>query len=345
MIDAFTDLDLVAQAEIHRAAFADFPASACRIAEGLPPSPWLYGGGLENEPEVVERISRRHRLVGNPPETLRRARDPGVLSELFGRSGFASPTLSDLYLLPSNRGRRLLKPRKSAGGIGIRFLAEGEAFDPATHYAQAFCEGEALGGLFLATGSTCRLLGVFAALPSQYGFLYTGSVGPIEVQGEATQEIERAGRVASEGLGLVGLFGIDFIRRGEIVHPIEINPRPTATLELIEFASGRPVLADHLEAFGLIGKRVDANPTGCAAKRVVYAESALVVPDAPPSHPFDLDPWSSRTRHDIPTPGSKIAVGEPVLTLLVVGPNPAECLERLAYAERAFAEEAHSWRA
>ena len=70
------------------------------------------------------------------------------------------------------------------------------------------------------------------------------------------QSLERLLAQLANQTRLAGLVGVDFIvprgRQGQPLQPtlIEINPRPTATMELIERRAGTSLAAAHLAAFG-----------------------------------------------------------------------------------------------
>ena len=57
------------------------------------------------------------------------------------------------------------------------------------------------------------------------------------------------GGFAATAFALRGLFGVDFVWDGERAWTIEVNPRPTASLEAIEAAYGIGVFGAHLRAW------------------------------------------------------------------------------------------------
>ena len=61
--------------------------------------------------------------------------------------------------------------------------------------------------------------------------------------------------------GLVGLVGVDVVidEAGEL-HVIEVNPRPTASMELFERATGESLAAAHLAACGFVPPPAPAAP-------------------------------------------------------------------------------------
>ena len=65
------------------------------VAEPIRADSVVYGAGLENRPDLVDRLAAGRTLLGCSPETLRRVRDPAVLGASLRAAGFAYPrTLS-----------------------------------------------------------------------------------------------------------------------------------------------------------------------------------------------------------------------------------------------------------
>ena len=61
--------------------------------------------------------------------------------------------------------------------------------------------------------------------------------------------MKHVGEVVAEACGLRGWFGIDFIVNQNQVWLIEINPRYTASMEILERVSGSSLFPQHLSAF------------------------------------------------------------------------------------------------
>ncbi len=116
-VDLFCDRDLAACCQAFHVR--DFPRGILSVAEQIAPMEWLYTGGLENEPALVDAVSRRHRLLGHAGAVLRQIRDPWRLGDVLARVGLRFPC-------PAHRpprggtGRWLLKPLRSCGGTRIR---------------------------------------------------------------------------------------------------------------------------------------------------------------------------------------------------------------------------------
>ncbi|HEX6984850.1 MAG TPA: ATP-grasp domain-containing protein, partial [Planctomycetaceae bacterium] len=336
--DLFADRDLAAVADV--AVIEDWPTGIEAWAGRFPASvPFVYVGGMENEPELLDRVAATRPVLGNVGEPLRRVRTPETLAELLLTAGLPYPKIDDVLDVggADPLRRRLVKPRRSAAGRGIRWwrglgdsLAEGE-------YLQEFVEGQPGSAAYLACGDDVELLGVTEQLlpdgpplADAAPFTYVGS---ITAEGVGTEPLRELGRRLAEA-GLRGPFGVDFVWGGPAgtprFVPIEVNPRYTAGMEVLELRSGRSFLAEHLRAFATVSRPKwlsTKEDERCFGKRIVYAPRPLRVGDLPvPSVEEILAGGPLLAIADIPAEDTFVPAGAPVCTVLAVGGSRCECL-------------------
>jgi uncharacterized protein len=188
----------------------------------------------------------------------------------------------------------------------------------------------------LAQRSGATLLGVTWQWVGRPGapFAYRGSVGPWPLKRPERARIAHLGRVLASAFGLVGLFGIDLILRAGQPWPVEINPRYTASVEVLELALGRALLADHGQVFG--GAATPKQPRipdtarrGVVGKAILFAEHRCTV-DIPARYSFQRRHWFAIPRlADVPHPGERFRPGEPVLTVFARAASIEDCRVRL----------------
>ncbi|WP_435015757.1 ATP-grasp domain-containing protein [Tundrisphaera sp. TA3] len=330
--DLFSDLDLARACPATRVDFSDYPSGLAAFAATRPPSPCLYTGALENRPDLVDEIAARHRLLGNAGPALRAVRDPLAVAALLRADGLAAPdACRDPEGLPRD-GSWLAKPLASAGGHGIRPWTGG--IERPGRYYQRRIQGLPLSAIYVAEGGRCRLAGITRQFVGGTGdgprVAYRGSLGPWPVASEVSAEVERIGAVLASAFPLAGIFGVDLILSGGRAWAIEVNPRYTASVEVLEWASGLSVLARHLRAcgFDFAARPHPPSPGRFVAKAILRADRRSrwmghVAPD-------DLDPDAFPEIGDIPHPGTTFEPGEPVLTAFAAGETPADCRRRLS---------------
>ena len=344
--DYFADRDLAAVCPVDRIDPRHAARQFAQLAESLAPSPWFYTGGLENDPECIEKISRRHALWGIDAQTVRAVRNPGRVAEVLARNGIPCPAVrSKSEGLPRDASW-LRKPLASGGGRGIEPLTDRNDASSPAHYYQERIDGPSFSALFIGERTRARLIGVTRQLIGIEGspFGYLGSIGPLPTPEPLTSRLESLGNALAFAFGLTGWFGVDFILREGIPWPVEVNPRYTASLEIHELASGRSLLSEHHQACeasnhrGEAPVRAHSSPTRVFAKWILHAPRRLVAPEIVLDENESDDLFGVRSIADIPWPGTRFNPGEPVMTLMATGANLPECRSRMIRLEQLWTE-------
>lgn len=333
-LDWFADRDLVALGPATRIPRSAGAEALEALVAAAPPGPWLYTGPLENSPELVGRLAALRPLWGVAGEPLRAARDPFRVREVLARAGLPAAEVRGRPDGLPRDGRWLTKPRASGGGLGIRPLGP-DAPDGASggSYFQERIAGPSFGAVFVGTRDQVALLGVAAQRIGRLGepFAYAGSVGPVACGAEA--ELRQVGRVLGRELGLLGLFGIDFVLAGGVPWVVEVNPRYTASVEVLERATGRLFLAEHARAFGAATGAPPGRP--CAAvvgKAILFAGRSGRFPAGLAWRPERHAPCGWAALADVPRPEEPFGAGDPVVSVFARGGSVEACSARLGRA-------------
>ena len=330
-LDLFGDADLPCSSPPIRVDPSDYPDGLARLAEALPPMPWLYTGAIENRPDLVDRVSARHRLLGNDGATLRAVRDPLALGLAARDAGVEFPNVRlDPAGLPVD-GSWLRKPLASGGGRGIRPWRGVGVERRGECYFQERATGLPLSVLFVGQGSTALCLGITRQFVGKGGnrFAYRGSLAPWPVDRDTLARVVRLGDALATRHGLRGLFGVDLVLGQGHAWPIEVNPRYTASVEVLEWALGRSLLAEHLGAWGMSvdGPSHPPSPAPFMAKAILFASQPTVWQSGDPW--FGDDPWAFPEIADVPHPGTRFHPGEPILSVFAGGDSPRACRKAL----------------
>jgi predicted ATP-grasp superfamily ATP-dependent carboligase len=280
-------------------------------------------------------------LWGNDESVLAVVRSPWSVSQLLQKAGLRCPRVWRRADGVSPPTRCLVKPLASAGGSQIHFwTGAGPLPAPKRTYFQEYIEGDPWAAAFVGDGHNARLLGVTRQLVGESWlhaapFHYCGSVGLLPLTSGARQALESMGNVLVSASGMRGLFGLDCIARDGVPWPVEINPRYTASMEVVECALGLPVLALHRQVFDPHAPALTEGspaPSPWVGKAVWFAPAEFIFPDDGPwqSALRDRRPWEVLPAFaDIPTPGQRIAPGWPVLTFFAQADSPDRCLNAL----------------
>lgn len=259
----------------------------------------------------------------------------------------------------------LRKPARGGGGRGIRRwrgedLGEDHILQRHIEGLPSSAAFVADGTESVVIGLTEQLLGRKAL--GADGFLWCGNILPLEFcvsspdvsRGHASRTIvdgrglsssrsmesesasvlrsvEAMTNALTRRFGLRGANGVDLvIARGSggrpDAHLVEINPRYTASMELIERAYQLNVFSCHVTALKgrlpdfALGHRIRSAET-YFGKGIVYARHRVRMPDT--------RGWVHRDRRDIPFPGEEIDAGHPICTVLAQGQSRAACWRSL----------------
>ena len=320
--DLFADADLARQCRAHRITpypegFADWlPKANCNA--------WLYTGALENHPALIDRLSVFRQLYGHSGDTLRRARDPLLLQSVLQRAGLHFPTTERAKKSPQ-RKNWLGKTYRGSCGSGVSSMA-------GTGFVQQRLDGMPLSAVYIGSqlvGVTRQFVGEPWTGASE--FQYCGSIAPWPLKPATRQQLERLGSSLHDEFELTDLYGVDFMLVGDVAWTLEVNPRYTAAVEVVEQASGLDVFRCASEnAAALLStatQQLTPNTKGSSLKRVdacgkviLYAKAPLAITERLSQSLLqragDL-PWPQMA--DIPVAGTVISVGQPILTLFATG--------------------------
>ncbi len=339
--DLFADVDLRAIATTTR--ITPYPEGLLDWLRAVEPGAWMYTGALENHPELVDQMAWVAPLWGNPGDVLARVRSPIELARALHNAGLLFPETRDSADGLPRDGSWLAKTYRGASGSGVRELNHDNAYSNADRDLcfQKRIAGTPCAAAYAARDGTAVLMGVTRQLIGEswlgsHGFQYAGSIGPLPISESTEQVIERIGQVLTERFELAGVFGVDMVIDGHSVWTIEVNPRYTASMEIVERVNGVQAMAAHAAAFSEGPRTSDRGvaysapkPTQPRAsspkplahgKAILFAKRDITVPKqfAERALPEALRaPWPRLA--DIPTAGMPIEAGRPILTLFAEG--------------------------
>jgi predicted ATP-grasp superfamily ATP-dependent carboligase len=314
VVDFFGDADTIALSHAHarlddglaRGMTADtLDAAFAQVTAGQQPCGVVCGTGFEDRPELLTHIAQRFRVFGTAAQTLSALKDPLAFAALCAGCGIPHPETTSMR--PASATGWLAKRKGGAGGSHIGPAAERAPAQDAGYYYQRQVAGVPVSASFLADGRQAHVLGFstqWASPAPRRPFRYGGAVRPADLPartvGALTESIDRL--VAA--MPLCGLNSADFLVAGDDFRLLEINPRPSATLDIFEPPRGS-LFALHMSACVAALDFVTPSLPGAMATAIVYAERDLIMPA------WDWPDWTA----DRPHTGSVIKAGEPLCTV------------------------------
>lgn len=272
----------------------------------------VCGTGFEDRPNLVDHLAQRLPVLGNSADTIARVKNPEEFASICRACGIRHPEVS--LTRPRDPVGWLAKRQGGAGGGHIRPAA---ARVLAKHsYFQREVAGTPVSVLFLANGSAARIVGLstqWASPAPHRPYRYGGALRPAELGARVSDALVASIHRLITRIPFSGLNSADFLVEGEDFRLLEINPRPSASLDLFE-PPGGSLFALHMSACaGELASVVPSLPNATATM-VVYAERDATIPDIA---------WPEWTA-DRPHAGAAIAAGEPLCTVLASAATAAE---------------------
>jgi predicted ATP-grasp superfamily ATP-dependent carboligase len=280
----------------------------------------IYGAGFENYQEFVEGFEKRGVVLGNGSKTLGRVRNWENFFSSLKQEGIKCPETKIVRAgdaaVPEGK---ILKSKKTGGGHRIH--THGDAYDEDEEVLlQEVISGTPISACIVGDGENCRVLGATEQIVKD-GYLYVGNIAPLD----ASKEIEEISVAIGEMFNLIGVNGIDFIRGADGPHVLEVNPRITGAMEVLERAYGVNLIDVHVKACrGSLDFETKATGT-YHGKKILYAtKSGNFRPKERPTFIKDVpEDWYMEE-------------GSPVCTIIGEGATPKECKEDLQKKEKGY---------
>jgi predicted ATP-grasp superfamily ATP-dependent carboligase len=159
-------------------------------------------------------------------------------------------------------------------------------------------------------------------------FLYGGAVAGITPPPTVASDVPAKLDALVAATGLVGLNGLDFVVRGnDEWSALELNPRPTATMELYDPDYPQGLFEWHLRACE--GRL----PGGAARLQTVRAHAVV---HAPAQGGLAAELEFPRWCRDLPQAGARFAAGDPVCTVHASAPDAPRAVALLRRRQAAI---------
>jgi predicted ATP-grasp superfamily ATP-dependent carboligase len=305
-------------------ACADLVAESDRAPIGI-----VLGAGFEDRPAQIAELAQAYPLLGCSADTVQRCKNPSDIFELLRQLGIAHPETS---LTPPAHGGGWLS--KLVGGSGGTHIARCKPQPTAMpdRYFQREVAGRPISALAITSerGVAFAFSRQWANSAPRRPYRYGGAVGNVQIPVELEARLVDVMLSLCERLDLVGLVSFDFLAHDNDVVLVDVNPRPGATLDVLDDAHGTLFNA-HLAA--VRGEdpvdilKAGWSPSTVAAAYLYADRGALQLPD------IAWPDWSA----DRPGTGTAVAHHDPLATVFAEGvtPDAAEtlCHERLAALE------------
>jgi methenyltetrahydromethanopterin cyclohydrolase len=241
----------------------------------------IYGSGFENHVESLYFLESRFEIFGNSAAAFKRVQNK---REFFAALDFLEIPYPETHFdFPTTKKNWLSKPLNGQGGAGIN----SQKMDI---YWQQFCEGKSGSVLF----SNTEIIG-FNTQWTHGDFLFAGISNHCDLSNSQKNQLQSWVQKLVSHFDLRGFNSLDFIYTKTEVFVLEINPRPSASMQLYD----TPFFS---------------------AVEIIFAPHSLIIPNY-----FN---WSENC-HDLPHSGVIIPKNSPICSMIARGMQPESALKKL----------------
>lgn len=245
----------------------------CWIETLTPSERVMLAGGLEDNATALELLSRVDNTI--VPEQYLQMRNWKNWQRWALESGLnfpsthtpeewlrrqVSPTVDPNAEVKQPGRRWLWKKHRSAGGLGVKFVDSNELKEPSQLRAndlselgllQEYVSGKSIGVSFLSSHHGTLIVGMSESIPLQphiwSDFIYRGSIAPISIPKSIETPLSDFANSVVRSTEWRGIWQADFVLNGDALYLLEINPRWTASMELLAHGYDLPLVSWHVE--------------------------------------------------------------------------------------------------
>lgn len=337
--DAFGDLDTRSAAAAFRVidgametGFRTKPLIAAlnelASSAGSPPLGLVLGSGFEDKPRLIAMLAGRYRLLGNGAPAYKACKAPARFFTKLDELGIAHPLTQAAP--PADPVGWLTKRIGGSGGRHIR-ICHANAIQRPLRYFQKRLEGERLsvGGVFGAEHAPLAVTRQWITPSPAQPFRFGGAVSMPDIAPDLRRTLENNALSVASAFNLTGMASFDFIIVDGVPHLLEVNPRPGASLDVLDDDMGTQFRA-HADV--CTGMPVPASPrlkSSARAMAILHADrGALTLGETP------WPKWSA----DRGPPGTFIPKSAPLASVFAEAATADEA-QRLALVRLAELED------
>lgn len=310
VIDLYADLDTQDCAADYRQVKSlgesDLAPAVDYFIERYAVAQVIYGSGFETYPESLYYLKSRLSVLGNDPDTFAGQLDKPAFFATLDRLGIPHP---ELIFSPPDTDDWLLKPMRGQGGVGIKRYHVGDSVKTPVYW-QKFKTGMPHSVLFLADGREVQVIGFnrqwSVCLGEDQEFVFSGVSNRCELTEPHKALITGWLKQLVRFFAFKGLNSLDFIHAEGGSHVLEVNPRPSASMQLY----AQDLLNRHIQSCNGEGLGADTGRLYLASEtgyQIVYAEHDLIIPVG-----FD---WPEGCM-DLPKQGNICHTGQPICSII-----------------------------
>lgn len=266
----------------------------------------ICGSGIEQCFQILFPLPSNIQLIGNTADTIHNIKTPTLFFNLLSQHSLSYPDTQ--FTRPYDDVTWLTKQALGLGGTHICYAQSHVAKANTAYYYQRFISGRSGSCLFLADGYQAILLSInqqHTISTPLYPFLLSRIESTLQLSTLHQDYLYKVVNQLTNTTSLLGLNSLDFIISDEDeLLILEVNPRPSASAELIE--NNVTLFQQHIEAcLGQLPNFEIPINQNKASLFYHYATKDYFIPEKM-IWPIEC--------HDLPNKGILIKTNEPIFT-------------------------------
>ncbi len=324
VIDCFADLDTSAAALdyacVKSLALPNIKTLVQQLKAQYGLNYLIYGSGIEQYSDSLAFLEGQFVVLGNSTFSIRQLQNKRYFFQRLNSSGIAFPEV--VFQQPEKLTGWLVKSFKSEGGLGVADAIDG-AQDGASVYWQRYMPGQVMSALFAAHAAqnTATILGIQKQLTTQ-GYLFSGVITELEFPNSVQRQLLEWIQKIVDCFALTGINGLDFIYFNQRCYVLEINPRPTASIQLYS-----KVMNTHMQSYFGDDSQNRTSPKQYRGFKIIYAGTFVEI-----GSEIAWPDWVK----DRPQSGQKIGLGLPVCSIVATAKSTEQLMKSLDDKTRAI---------
>ncbi|MDT8370613.1 MAG: ATP-grasp domain-containing protein [Gammaproteobacteria bacterium] len=268
----------------------------------------ICGSGIEFFSDFLANLPSNVDYLGNSINTIKSIKTPSTFFNLLKRLNIPHPQTQ--FTPPKLSVNWITKSAKGMGGIHIQNLNSLSRVSDECYFQQ-YISGVSCSALFLASEHSLTILSINKQSldPGPESPFRLGQIeAPFHLSKSSRQNLTSIIEKLVSELQLVGLNSLDFIYTAtDHVLILEINPRPSASIELV--TSDSPIIQLHIDAcMDKLDVNTLNNSSSFKSLSYFYADNDYLIPNNMV--------WP-KACSDLPSDGTSIKRGEPICSFLV----------------------------
>ena len=261
----------------------------------------VYGSGFETCVESLYFLEKRFNVAGNSAAVFESVQNKQTFFAALDSLKIPYPETH--FSFPNESKNWLSKPLRGQGGVGINSQKK-------DIYWQHFYDGQAGSVLFLANGKTATIIG-FNRQWTRDDFLFLGISNHSDLTDLQKTQIYSWLQSIVVHFNLRGLNSLDFIQTENEVFVLEVNPRPSASMQLYNAL----LFKAHLTL-----ETKFTRTTNFSAYQIIYAYQTIIIPKN--------FVWLESCQ-DLPPTGVTIHKKQPICSMIAIGKTSNLALKKL----------------